>query len=142
MSHNYGSPFLMKTLAAFLYTSELYDEGECKEVAVTLLAAIDELLTRLSALDLSQSEAPDVDIQAVFYQIGKEFYGEFDATQGCYVVEKQVLFNFFKLLYMVYFRREVGPRWGQFINFYGIDHFIVTFETRLGNPWQVPNLGH
>lgn len=118
----------INTIAAFLFSSELSDESNCVNDAIKLVTAIEDLIERLSSLDTS-SETHELDIQTVFYDVGKHHYG----------TEKSELFYFFKLLYMVYFRQNAGPRWGHFINIYGVDEFIVVLETRLLNPWQVPN---
>jgi lysyl-tRNA synthetase class I len=64
-------------------------------------------------LDLIHEDQTEEEIQTIFYEAGKTFYGE----------DKVQLRTFFRGLYQIIFRKSDGPRWGQFVKIYGVSDF-------------------
>jgi len=62
------------------------------------------------------------EIQFEFYEVAKEIYG------------KENIREFFKLLYLLIFDKESGPRWGQFVYIIGISLFVVKLQAMMEDP--------
>jgi lysyl-tRNA synthetase class I len=129
----------MSALAAFLFFQAHKDEFESNVLesvetrvlslpynvdARVLSAAIDNLIGELNTL---QSD-DEIDIQTVFYDVGKRHYG----------FSKEELRDWFRHLYLLLFQQEQGPRWGQYVKFTGKDFFIDNLKERMHNPFRLP----
>lgn len=117
----------MNELSAYFFNIEYFDDPNVEistaeitqrhnEAELFNRAALD-LIARLRVLESTEN----VDIQTIFYDVGKEYFGE----------EKTDLFRFFALLYMTIWGRTVGPRFGVFGNLYGKEEFVELISTRL-----------
>lgn len=83
---------------------------------------LDGLNFIMESISEDQSEE---EIQAVFYEAGKRFYG----------TEKAELRMFFRGLYQILLRRPSGPRWGQLVTAMSLERFRRFVEKRLENPF-------
>lgn len=66
------------------------------------------------------------EMQRVFYDAGKQSYGE-DALR-----------QFFGRLYTLLFNSKQGPRFGTFMLAYGVDEFKCLLENKINNPFDFP----
>lgn len=66
---------------------------------------------------------PDSDYMTHFYDAAKETF-DGDKTQ---------IRTWFTWLYLVIFQRPNGPRWGEFVKFYGVENFVDLVENRFAN---------
>ena len=82
----------------------------------------DRLLDNLSCLELDPSEPASAQYMALFYHAAKETF-EYDKTQ---------LRTYFLWLYLVIFYRADGPRWGEFVEIYGVENFVSFVRSRFG----------
>jgi lysyl-tRNA synthetase class 1 len=80
------------------------------------MPTVPDLVSRLRSTDASTS----ADIMVHFYDVGKQYFGE----------EKQQLFRFFALLYLVIWGKSAGPRFGEFAVLYGRDNFANLIEEK------------
>lgn len=76
------------------------------------------LITDISALDGEEA------FQYAFYERAKAAFG----TDG------KAIREFFRMLYLVVFGQESGPRWGQFVALFGREAFLVRLQRNLDNP--------
>ncbi len=77
---------------------------------------------------LADVELDELAIQTIFYDHAKLAFGE----------EKSSIREYFKMLYLLIFHRDSGPRWGQFVMMLGRDEFIERLERRLDAPMVYP----
>lgn len=82
-----------------------------------------EAETRQLVRDLDTVET-EQDIQAAFYTRAKAAFG----------TEKAAIRDYFRLLYLLIFRRPHGARWGQFVILTGKTTFQDLLLERLENP--------
>ena len=61
------------------------------------------------------------ELQYMFYEIGKVHFGPEGAD----------LRLWFKCLYAIFFASDSGPRWGEFVDLYGVDAFLDSLEEKL-----------
>ena len=54
----------------------------------------------------------------------------YDAAKDVFDHDKTQLRTYFRWLYLVVFQREEGPRWGDFIDVYGVENFIALVRQR------------
>lgn len=54
----------------------------------------------------------------------------YDAAKDTFDHDKTQLRTFFRWLYLVVFQVEDGPRWGDFIDVYGVENFIALVRQR------------
>lgn len=78
---------------------------------------------RALADDLGSLEG-EAEFQSAFYERAKAAFG----TDGASIRE------FFRMLYLLIFRQQSGPRWGQFVAITGRDDFIALLRSRLESP--------
>lgn len=105
--------------------SYVRDTPRDAETLLAFLRASDGLYEDVG--NLSTSATPE-EIQALFYHYAKITFGE----------EKNDIREFFKLLYLVIFQRDSGPRWGEFINIIGKDKFLEIYRERFSNVLSLP----
>jgi len=77
-------------------------------------------------LDLIREDQTEEEIQSIFYEAGKTFYG----------TDKNQLRMFFRGLYQILFQRPDGPRWGQFVKIYGVAEFKIHARNRIQNLFE------
>ncbi len=142
-----------RTLAAYLYLHQgqampapvLNDEGEldiaADDAAITawsqsrdpfvadlprlesFLVNTEVLLQHLQMVELDPSQPASPQYMSLFYDAAKETF-DHDATR---------LRTYFSWLYLVLFQRDEGPRWGDFVEIYGVDEFVSLTRARLAN---------
>ncbi len=116
---------MLREFAAFLFLHELIeDEKEAIHWGDRMQIAVPDLLDRIEALPPRTS---DVDIQTVFYDVGKQYIGE----------SKDELRKFFEILYCVCTGSRTGARWGMIVNIYGPDLFVYHMRNQLDNLFYV-----
>lgn len=79
---------------------------------------VDVLLNELSTLNTEE------EFQFAFYENAKVAFGE----------DRGAIREFFRMLYLVIFQRDNGPRWGQFVVAVGRDEFIEMLRRNMANP--------
>lgn len=80
------------------------------------------LLEGLLALELDPNEPTAPQYMTLVYDAAKETFDQ-DKTQ---------LRTYFAWLYLVLFQRDEGPRWGDFIDVYGVETFVELVRRRFG----------
>lgn len=118
---------IIQTLSAYFFNIEYFDDPNIEVLreeidnrhneASNFIIASKDLIERIRNLESTEG----VDIQTVFYDIGKQYFGE----------EKTDLFRFFEMLYMTIWERKVGPRFGVFAELYGKNEFADLIDERL-----------
>jgi len=125
---------IVNTIAAYFFFLENQDDPNIEiskeeveyqhQMADLFVNASNALINDLSQL---QNNAEELEIQTVFYDVGKAYYGE----------DKKELLAFFRKIYAILFERFEGPRLGKFVILFGLDNFIERFQTRLNNPFEL-----
>lgn len=110
----------MRTIAAFLLIHEIVAEELCLSWGERLAVAVPDLIERLRALPNPSS---DVDVQTVFYDIGKQYIGE----------TKDDLRKYFEVLYCIFQGSHTGSRWGMMYNILGKEDFLWRLENNFDN---------
>lgn len=122
----------IREMAAYLFVTE-FKEDENAEIDNTEAAlnrarnfclAIEKLVEWLPTLPETATEE---EIQYVYYEVGKEFYG----------VEGPVLRQFFKDFYLLMFGSVNGPRLGIFTRLLGIDKTVERVQYRMNDLFSV-----
>lgn len=113
-----------RTVATFLLFNEIIEEENCLEWGEKLAVAIPDLIERLKGLTIP---CPDIDIQTVFYDIGKQYISE----------DKEPLRKYFEVLYCIFLGSHTGSRWGMMVNIIGKDDFIWRLEHNFENLFHV-----
>lgn len=57
----------------------------------------------------------------------------YDAAKDIYDHDKKMIREYFRRLYLVAFGYPDGPRWGEFVEIYGVENFIDLIHDRLEN---------
>jgi len=81
------------------------------------------LLVQLQELVLNEAEPASPQYMTLVYDAAKETF-DHDRTQ---------LRTYFAWLYLVVFQRDEGPRWGDFIDVYGVDNFVSHVRSRFAS---------
>jgi lysyl-tRNA synthetase class I len=92
-----------------------------KETPVT---RVDEFLAGVADLQMRLTTEPELTeerIQWHFYEAAKSAFGE----------DKIAIRDFFRYLYIIMFRTQSGPRWGQFVIATGLDVFLEKLQYEL-----------
>jgi len=69
------------------------------------------------------SDVEDGDYMTLFY----------DAAKATFDDDRSQIRTWFGWLYLVMFQRHEGPRWGEFVEAYGVDNFISYVRDRFAN---------
>jgi hypothetical protein len=80
----------------------------------------DTLLQELEQLELDPAEPVAAQYMTLFYDAAKDVF-DHDKTQ---------LRTYFAWLYFVIFQRKEGPRWGEFVQVYGVTNFTAFVRQR------------
>jgi len=91
---------------------------EIGENASAFLESARKIRDRISKLP---PETDEKDIQTVFYDEAKAAMG----------TDKASIRKFFSYLYALMFKKESGPRWGQFVAIVGTEEFVKMMEERI-----------
>jgi len=102
----------------FQATPQVIDVEASHAHTQRFLEGLSELVSELQLLRLE--EWTEKNIQAEFYDAAKLTFGD----------EKASIREFFKMLYMVIFQSQSGPRWGQFLMIAGLDRFVEIIRER------------
>ena len=86
------------------------------------ILSVDVLLDNLDSLELEEGE-PEPQYMTLFY----------DAAKDCFDHDKTQLRQYFTWLYLVLFYTPSGPRWGEFVNGYGVPEFGELVHERFAN---------
>ena len=84
------------------------------------IARTDVLLSDLERLELDPAQPASPQYMALFYDAAKAVFDN-DATR---------LRTYFSWLYLVVFQRDEGPRWGDFVEIYGVEEFVSFVRER------------
>jgi lysyl-tRNA synthetase class I len=84
------------------------------------IVQVEEMLLNLEELVLDPAEPAGPQYMTLVYDSAKETF-DHDKTQ---------LRTFFRWLYLVVFQFEDGPRWGDFIEVYGVENFVALVRQR------------
>lgn len=82
-----------------------------------------QLLRDLEDLELDSAEPAAPQYMSVFYEAAKRTFDH----------DKSQLRTYFKWLYLIVFQNPDGPRWGEFVEIYGVDGFVTKVEERFQN---------
>jgi lysyl-tRNA synthetase class I len=82
-----------------------------------------ELLRQLEDLELDPNEDAASQYMRLFYEAAKRTFN----------YDKSQIRTYFRWLYLVVFQKPDGPRWGEFVEIYGVDEFINKVEDRFSN---------
>jgi len=104
---------------AFQNTSQNIDVDARLKHVRTFLEGLAFLVQDLGVL-CGTDHWTEENIQGLFYASAKSTFGD----------EKSSIREFFKLLYLVVFQTESGPRWGQFLMIVGYDRFVEIIKER------------
>lgn len=115
-----------RTIATFLLHNEIVEEGLCLEWGEKLSLAVPDLIERLKVMEIPRY-CPDADIQVVFYDVGKQYFGE----------GKEELRKWFEVLYCIFLGSHTGSRWGMMVNIIGKDDFLWRLEHNFENLFHV-----
>jgi lysyl-tRNA synthetase class I len=113
------------TVGAFLLMHDIIPEENCLEWGDKMSRAIPDLVERLRGMNIP---CPDMDIQTVFYDVGKQYIGE----------SKEELRKFFEILYCIFLNSHTGSRWGMMVNIIGKEDFLFRLEYHFENLLFVP----
>jgi lysyl-tRNA synthetase class I len=91
-----------------------------KEEMVLFYTSCEQLLNDLR----NSKEETEEEFQSLFYNVAKENFGE----------SKENIRNYFKMLYLLIFSADSGPRWGQFVMLNGKENFINVLKSKLFLP--------
>lgn len=83
----------------------------------------EQLLVDIESLVLVEGEPIPPQYMTLFYDAAKDVFDH----------DKSQLRQFFAWLYWVVFQVQQGPRWGDFVQIYGADEFIVHVRNRFAN---------
>jgi len=83
---------------------------------------IDQMLNELQELELDPEQDAAPQYMTLVYDAGKDVFDQ----------DKSQLRTFFRWFYLVVYQREEGPRWGDFIEIYGVDNFDAHVRERFG----------
>lgn len=86
----------------------------------TFISGVERLLNEIKNLTQKDEER----IQSLFYDVAKTTFGE----------TKEQIREFFKLMYLILFSKDNGPRWGQFVLMFGVDEFVDYANKRFEDP--------
>lgn len=86
----------------------------------SFIGGINRLVEEIGGLASSDEET----IQSLFYDVAKTTFGE----------SKEQIREFFKLMYLILFSKDNGPRWGQFVLMLGVDEFAKFVNKRFADP--------
>lgn len=89
--------------------------------AMRFCDSLSSLIDNLLALEVVESEPHTSQYMTVFYDAAK---AAFDGDRGQIRV-------YFRMLYVLVFHREEGPRWGDFVDIYGREAFVNLLQTRI-----------
>lgn len=78
------------------------------------------LLENLVTLEIDPAEPVGPQYMTLFYNAAKETFDH----------DKSLIRTYFAWLYLVVFQRNEGPRWGDFVEIYGVENFIAHVEQR------------
>lgn len=86
------------------------------------LQATEAMLTQLEELVLDEAEPASPQYMTLVYDAAKETFDH----------DRTMLRTYFAWLYLVVFQRDEGPRWGDFIDVYGVENFVALVRRRFG----------
>lgn len=87
------------------------------------ISATEGLLANLANLELDLDEPVQPQYMTLFYDAAKVTF-DYDKTQ---------LRQYFEWLYLVLFQTPAGPRWGEFVDVYGVENFNDMVRERFAN---------
>jgi hypothetical protein len=118
-----GEPNIEADNAAMLAWSECTNVVAVDTSRLALfIARTDTLLSDLQTLELEDGPAAP-QYMTLFYNAAKDTFDH----------DKTLLRTYFAWLYMVLFGRPEGPRWGEFVEVYGVESFVTLVQTRFSN---------
>ncbi len=114
------------SIGAFLFVKINMDDpnadipvDEAISLGNRLIKACDEIFT------LINDEMTEEEIQYEMYEIGKRHYG----------IDKKILREWFRDLYLLLYGQQSGPRWGTWISMFGVENFKNLLRDRLEKPF-------
>lgn len=81
------------------------------------------LLNDLEELELDSEQPVSQQYMTLFYNAAKVVFD----------YDKSRLREYFRWLYLVVFQREDGPRWGEFVEVYGVEEFVQLVRRRFSD---------
>lgn len=121
---------MTRELAAYFFVTEFKDAEELDNIPAALNRAtrfINAMGDLLNQLDELTEDATEEEIQFIYYEVGKAFYG----------TDKDSLRNFFKDIYLLLFGQTAAGRIGTLTKFMGLDDFINRIRDRLNDPFDI-----
>jgi len=107
------------------YDSDI--EKEYDQKTLRFLGCMEDLFSELTLLD-AYGAANEENIKWLIYDVGKRHMGS---------NKKQLLNDYFRVMYMIWGGREEGPRWDTFICMFGVQRFIDVMKARIDDPWRI-----
>lgn len=83
----------------------------------------EQLLVDLENLQIDQDQPVAAQYMSLFYESAKRTFD----------YDKSEIRTYFKWLYLVVFQKTDGPRWGEFVEIYGVKNFVNLVEDRFQN---------
>ena len=83
----------------------------------------EQLLLELEQLELDPAELAPPQYMTLFYEAAKDVFDQ----------DKSLLRQYFVWLYLIVFQRDEGPRWGEFVQVYGVEEFNRLVRERFAN---------
>ena len=87
------------------------------------IAMTEVLLIDLEQIELDENEPAAPQYMTLFYDAAKDVFDH----------DKSQLRTYFAWLYYVVYQRSEGPRWGDFVEIYGVESFIAHVRNRFGD---------
>lgn len=121
-----------REIAAYFFITEFEEDpnAEIADVPAELargerfISAITDLLSQLENL---HEDATEEEIQFIYYEVGKAYYG----------TEKDSLRKFFKDIYLLLFGQTAAGRIGVLTKLLGLRYFVDRIRQRLADPFSV-----
>ena len=136
----------VSTLAAYLYLHQadqipapiLNSDGqidiEADNAAIEAWSSIGDEIS----FDMLRLERFIIDVEVLLTRL--EQHGEedcmtlfYDSAKATFDQDKSQIRTWFGWLYLVVFQRHEGPRWGEFVQAYGVDEFVALVRNRFDN---------
>jgi hypothetical protein len=87
---------------------------------IRFIERTDQLLSELETLVLDNDNPVSGQYMTLFYDAAKDVFDQ----------DTALIRNYFSWLYLVIFQKDSGPRWGEFVEVYGVAEFNATVRSR------------
>lgn len=106
--------------AIFVWSQGLEQPDPLSGYYIRFIERTEQLLSELETLVLVDDEPAASQYMTLFYNAAKDVFDQ----------DKALIRNYFSWLYLVIFEQDSGPRWGEFVEVYGVVDFNATVRRR------------